>query len=334
MSTATPPYANVVTQIGPESAFLTGVAATHQLNGVYFLDTPKEDTKQFTPVGQQNPTESVRGKSWAELAVTADFPDFNGLTYLFASLLGLVSPTTHAGGTTSKDWAFKKSVMNAALGQSYTVERGSAVWARKYVGCVVDALTLAGTADSLTISGHAWGQKMQGGITLTAAVPVLSAIPLSGTNTTVYLDATSGGIHTTKLLVASWSIAFTNFSMPWYGVDATLAGQYQDIVPATPKMEVKLKVKANTTGMALMTYLDAGTIVYVSIDTTGPIIETTIHDELRMDFPLLISAPGAFGNEQGADANEFTGVVATDPSWGSSPGTSLSATLTNILTAL
>lgn len=333
MSTASPPSANVITQIGPESTAFTGVAATKIMNGVYFTDTPKEDTFQFTPQGQQNPTESVRGKSWSEMAIMADFPDFNGLTYIFASLLGLVSPTTHTGGTLSKDWKFIKSIINAALGQTYTVERGSAVYARKYTGVIVDALTLSGTADKITISGHAWGQKFSGGITLTASLPFLSAIPLSGTNTTIYIDLTSTGIHTTKFVPAAWSIAFTNFFTPWWGVDAS-ASSYSDVVPLTPKIEVKLKVKANTTGMALMGYLDAGTTIYASIDTTGPIIEMAITNELRMDMALKINAPGAFGDDSGVDTNEFTGVVNTDPAWGSSPGTALTATVTSILTAL
>lgn len=333
MSTASPPSVNVITQVGPEVTPFTGVAATKILNGVYFTDTPKVDTFQFTPQGQQNPTESVRGKQWSELAVVADFPDFNGLTYILASLLGLVAPTTHAGGTTSKDWKFIKSIINAALGQTYTVERGSAVRARKYSGVVVDALTLSGTADQIKISGHAWGQQMQDNITLTPSLPFLSAIPLAGVNTTCYLDLTSGGIHTTKLVPSAWSIAFTNFFGTWFGVDAS-AASYSDVVPLKPKIEIKMKVKANATGMALYGYLTAGTTVYMSIDTTGPIIEAAITDELRTDCAVKITAPAAYGDDMGVEEIEFTGQVVTDPAWGSSPGTALTATVTNILTAL
>ncbi len=333
MSTASPPSVNVITQVGPESTAFTGVAATKILNGVYFTDDPKEDTFQFTPQGQQNPTESVRGKAWSELTVTADFPDFNGMTYIFASLLGLVAPVTHAGGTTSKDWSFIKSIINAALGQTYTVERGSAVRARKYSGVIVDALTLTGTQDKITIGGHAWGQKLQDAITLTPSLPFLSAIPLSGTNTTCYLDLTSAGIGVTKLVPSQWSVAFANFFGPWWGVDAS-AASYSDVVPLKPTITVKLKVKANATGMALYTYLDQGTTVYVRIDTTGPIIESAITNELKQDMALKISAPAAYGDDQGVEMVEFTGVVCTDPAWGTTPGTAYKATVTNILTAL
>jgi hypothetical protein len=333
MSTASPPSANVITQIGPESPAFTLAAATHQLNGVYFVDTPKIDTFQFTPQGQQNPVESVRGKQWSELAVTADFPDFNGLTYLFASLLGVVSPTTHAGGTTSKDWKFIKSIVNAALGQTYTVERGSTVRARRYTGCVVDALTLSGTADELKISGHAWGQALSDAATLTPAIPLLNAIPLAGTSTTIYVDLTSGGIHTTKFVPADWSIAFSNFYGTWFGVDAS-AASYSDVVPLKPKMQVDLTVKNNATGMAFLGYLLAGTTIYCSIDVTGPVIESAINNEMRIDFALKLSAISAFGDNQGIETVKFTGVVATDIAWGSSPGTALTATMTNILTAL
>lgn len=333
MSTASPPQANVITQVGPEVTPFTAVAATHILNGVYFTDTPKIDTFQFTPQGEQNPTESVPGKKWSELAVVADFPDFNGLTYIFASLLGLVTPSTHVGGTTSKDWKFIKSIVNAALGQTYTVERGSSVRGRRYSGVIVDALTLSGTADKITISGHAWGQALQDNFTLTTSVPYLSAIPLAGINTTIYLDTTSGGIHTTKLVPSDWSIAFSNFFGTWFGVDAS-AASYSDVVPLKPKIEVKLKVKANATGMALLGYLTAGTTVYASIDVVGPIIESAITNELRIDHALKISAIGAYGDVSGVEEVEFTGMVATDPAWGSSPGTALTATVTNILTAL
>ena len=328
-----PATTNIITQIGPEVTPFTGVAATHILNGVYFTDEPKQDTFQFTPQGQQNPTESVKGKAWSELTVTAMFPDFNGMTYLLASLLGLVTPTTHPTGTTSKDWAFTKSIINAVLGQTYTVERGSTVRARKYTGVCVDALTLSGTADQITIGGHAYGQQMQDAITLTPSVPFLSAIPLAGTSTTIFLDLTSGGIGGTKLVPASWSIAYSNFFGPWWGVDAS-AASYSDIVPLTPKIEVKLKVKADATGMALYGYLTAGTTVYCRIDTVGPIIESAITNELKQDFAMKITAPAAYGDDSGVETVEFTGVVCTDPAWGSSPGTALKATVTNILTAL
>jgi hypothetical protein len=333
MAGASPPSVNVITQVAPEVTPFTTLAATHQLNGVYFADDPKENTFQFTPQGQQNPTESVRGKAWSEMTVMADFPDFNGLTYMLASLLGLVSPVTHVGGTTSKDWKFIKSIINAVMGQTYTVERGSAVRARRYSGVIVDALTLSGTADEIKITGHAWGQKLQDNFTLTPAIPVLTAIPVAGVNTTIFIDLTSAGIGVTKFVPADWSIAFSNFYGTWWGVDAS-AASYSDVVPLKPKIEVKLTVKANSTGMALLGYLEAGTTIYCRIDTTGPIIESAITNELKLDFAMKMSALAAYGDNQGVETMQYTGVVATDPAWGSAPGTALLATVTNILTAL
>ena len=327
-----PAMSNIRTQIGKETTPGTAVAATQQMAGLYFTDEPHIDSQQFTPQGRGYPSESVRGKDWSELSIVADFPDFNGLTYVLASLLGAVTPSTHPTGTNSKDWQFLTKLTDLVIGQTYTVERGSSVWARKFPYVLVDALTLSGTKDSVQISGHAFARTMQRGITLTASVPVLPAIPLAGINVNTYLNTSSATIGTTQLIVDSWSIAFSNFFAPKYQVDRSQTS-FSKMVPLRPKIEIKLKVDADTTGMALFAYIESGQTVYERIDITGPIIETTIPYNLQIDCAVKMAQPSAFGDDQAVESIEFTGVVCEDTTWGGS-GTALKALVTNVLSAL
>src|SRR5689334_4129174 len=106
MATASPPTANIRTQLGVEVTPGTAVAPTKQLAGVNFADTVKINTYQTRRQGHGYPSASVRGQGFTDFALSSDYCCFNSIVYVLSSVLGAASIATHSGGTTSKDWTF------------------------------------------------------------------------------------------------------------------------------------------------------------------------------------------------------------------------------------
>lgn len=341
-----PASANVRTQIGVEATPGTAVAATQQLAGLYFTDDPKINSQQIRRAGHASPSSSVRGYGWTDLTPTSagpnggDAADFNSLVYALSTMLGAATIALHASGVTAHDWTFVQKLVDLALGKTLTVERGpsGASLGRKYAYTALDALTLSGTKDKVSISGgHAFAREITTGATLTSSVPELAAVPIAGINANVYLDTTSAGLGTTQLVLSEWSIAWTNFWIPKYDVDRSNTS-YGKLVPGVPDCKWTFKVEADADAWAFFNYLKAGQLVYPRLDITGPIVvgESSITNELKIDSALFINAPAAFGDDQGVDSIVFTGTVGEDDAWveGSAAGTSLVVTATNVLSTL
>lgn len=335
MSTATPPTVNQRAQLAVEALPGGGGAATQQLAGVMFTETPKINTSQIRRQGHAYPSASVRGQGYSDLALSSDYCCFNSVTYLLAGLLGLVSPTLHSGGTLSMDWPFVAKLIDCAVGQTYALERGQSGtgMARKYDYVGIDALTLSGTKDKMSISsGHAWAREIQEDVTLTASVPELACVPISGINANVYLDTTSGGIGGTLLDLSEWSLAFSNFSSPRYNCDRSQVS-YSELVPGVPSILMTFKVKANQDAWDFFNYLRTGELVYPQLNITGPIIEAAIPHALIFNAAAFVTSNDGFGDDQAVDGLVFTGTIGEDPAFGVN-GTSLTGTVTNKLTTL
>lgn len=323
---------NSVTQVGPEVTPGTGVAATHVWSSMFLADEPKLDTKQYVAQGRLYPASSFRGKGWAELKPSGE-ADYNDIVYPLSSLFGPAVITLATGGVTlAHQWKWTPLLTGAALGQTYTIERGTAVQARKYTYVIFDGLDLTYSKDEIQIGGHAYGREIQNGITLTAAVPELAAMPARGTDTNIYLDTTSGGIGTTQLTrVGSASISFANYCASYYGIDKTQTS-FSVIVPTMPQVQVKFKVAADATGMGLYTHLTAGDKVYMRLSTIGGIVDGTADYTMTIDLVGYISAPAPFGDDQAIEAIEYTVTVGEDTAWNT--GTSMIITVINALSAL
>ncbi len=333
---SSPAIVNTRTQVGIEVTPGTAVAATQQLAGVMFADTPKINTYQTRRQGHGYPSSSVRGQGMTDLALSSDYCCFNSIVYLLSSLLGAATITTPGGGTDSRAWAFAAKLIDLALGKTLTVERGptGASAGRKYSYVAIDALTLSGTKDKVYISGgHAFAREINKAVTLTANVPELPCVSMAGVNANVYLDTASANIGTTQLVLSEWSAVFSNFYLPKYDVNRAQTS-YDKLVPAVPQIQLTFKVEANSTAWDFFDYLEQGALVYPRIEIIGPLIEAAINHALVIDAAAFVQSNDGFGDDQGVEALTFTGIVSGDPNFGTAPGTALTATVTNKLTSL
>ena len=329
------PNVNIVTQSFPEATAGTAGAATHQFADFGLADGAHVNSFQNVAQGRLYVANSSTGKRWSELKPVGD-AGYNGLAYPLSSLFGGATITTATGGVASKQWKWTPVIVGAALGQTYTIERGATGGqARKYTYVCFDNLKLSYTKDDITIDGHAWGREMTTGITLTAltAGAVIGSVPLRGSDTIVYLDATSGGLGGTQLTrVGAMDIVWSNYSNPWYGIDNTLTS-FSMLVPDKPSVDVTFRVQNDAAGIAIYNnYVVTGNTAYLRFNTVGPVADGTAHYTLTIDMACKITAPQDFTADGPIEIIPYTAKVAEDTAWGS--GQSMVITLINFISAL
>lgn len=325
----------IITQLVPEVTPGTSIAATHQLAGYALADGAHVDTYQTSPQGHAYITSSNRGKGWGEIKPVGDV-DFNGLAYPLSSLFGAATITTAVGGTLSKQWKWTPPIINTVLGQTYTVERGQTGGrARKYAYGCFDTLKLSYTKGDVTIDGHMFSREMTEGITLTSLTPtaIVAAQPVRGTDTSLYLDSTSGGIGGTQLTrVGAMDVSFGNYYIPWYGIDSSQTS-FSVLLPAKPTVDLTFRLMSDAAGMAIYNnYVLTGNTAYIRFNTVGPVSDGTAHYTLTLDMACKITGPQDFTEDSGAEVIPFTAKLAEDTAWAS--GQAVVATLINMISAL
>jgi hypothetical protein len=318
---------NSVGQIGPETTPGTAVAATRALGGLIYMDTPKPTTHEFTPQGHAFTKEVYPGTEDAEFKISG-VPTFDELIYPFCGLWGNVTPTIPTGGTNSRQWDWIPPLTNLQPGQTYTLERGSAARARRYAYLIHKGATVNLGKDDAKFDGDAFAQAIQTGFTLTPGLVSLSDIPVIGEQWSVFADPTSANIGTTQLLNPfSASFAYTDAFDPVYYLKRQDTS-FSKVAPKKPKVELKLKLEADSVGDSYFTNLrNSGTPVYVRLQAIGPIIEGTIAYLFQIDLCCKPLSPSEFGDDEGMEALEWTFRVAEDPAWNS--GRAMHVTLIN-----
>lgn len=329
------PNVNVVTQIVPEVTPGTTIACTHQFSDFALADGAHIDTYPFSPQGHAYVVASARGKGWSELKPVGD-AGFNGIVYPLSSLFGPAVITLATGGVASHQWKWTPPIVGMALGQTFTVERGiTGGQARKYGYTTFDMLKLMYTKTDITIDGHAWAREIVTGATLTAltAAAIIPSFPLRGTDTSLFIDPTSGAIGTTQMTrVGAMDVTFNNYSTPWYGIDATQTS-FSMLVPDKPKVDITFRVQNDAAGIALYnTYVTTGATAYTRFQTIGPIADGTAHFTVTLDMALKLTAPQDFTADGPIEVIPYTAVLAEDPTWAS--GQAIVVTVINMPAAL
>lgn len=174
--------------------------------------------------------------------------------------------------------------------------------------------TLTGTFTTLTPSASiALGSSVTG-----APSTLLSPVPILGNQVSVYMDAASGGLGTTKLLRAfkgSWKYG-GRFGPVW-PVDAALPS-FAAHVELKPAATFSFSLAADDVGMGLLSTLRAGDTKFIRWEAVGPIIASTYAYRLRIDMALKISNVLKFEDADGIYQVGVEGTIVYDSGWGKS----------------
>ena len=323
---------NQAVQLGPETTPGTSVAATKLLTAFTWTFGPKPTTKQFTGTGRKYPsasemlTDSSAGK-------VAGVGDFNQLPYIVASVFGKVTAVAHAPSITAYDWIFNPALSGAYSPQTYTAENGDTVEAEKYTYLLFPGWGYSFTRkQEMQITGDFFAQQMQTGITRTASPTEVALLPMKGAQANLYLDSTSAGIGTTQLLAPlSVSFAASGYYDQFWPINRANAS-YGGHVDKLPKNELKIKLEADTAGIAVKgSYLETGAKCYVRVDVQGPVIDAanSVNATMTHDMVLFVSDVSELSDTDGVYAVEYTLQVAEDTAWGT--GTAQKLTFTNLI---
>lgn len=318
-------------QIGVETTPGTGVAANKFLNSLDIDPQLMFGIQKFQPTGQKFSSIVVPGQEWAEAGVKG-VVSYSEIIYILNGLF-VANNGVQQAATTAYLWTAKPASRSNDTIKTYTIEQGDANRAQKFSYAVFSEGTFTFNRTSTDFTGKIFGQAIQDGITLTAAPTAIQEKPVIPNQIDVYVDSTSAGIGTTKMLrVLEAKVGLTNRFGPIWVLNSAL-GSFASHVELDPALTLELKVEADSQGMALLSTLRAGTTQYVRIKCTSPdLAGTAIPYSLTFDMACKVSGVSAYSDEAGVYAITWTNEGIYDPAWNS--GQTIAVAAMNQQTAL
>lgn len=318
-----------IVQIGVESTPGTSVAATKKLTTVEITPAIKTNVEKYRGAGYKYATVAAMGKEWVEAGIKGGMT-YTELVYLLSSLLKTTTAVIINDGP-GYTWSFAPATTTEDTVKTFTVEHGSSVRAGKFLYGLVTGLAYEITREKCEITGGTMlGRGYTDGASLSGGATELAIVPILPTQVSVYLDSTAAGLGGTKLTrVLSVGYEMSNrFGTVWpiNAAETSWAAH----VELEPTAQLKLKVEADSSGMALLTNLRAGSSVFVRVEAIGPLIETAVYYKFVHDIAGKVMDISEFSDQDGVYAVEFTIDQVHDATWGKS----MNIDVVNLLTAL
>lgn len=175
------------------------------------------------------------------------------------------------------------------------------------------------TVDSTGLTGGTTPTVTPTTTTPGVAASEISLRPVVPEHIKWYADSASGSIGSTLLTrVLSWSISDTGMRDMLFTVNRDNAGSPAAKVDLEePSGQITLMLEADTAGMAFYTLAEEGSEYFLrfeAFDDTDS-IESGQRYECVLDFAVRVSAIGAFSNDQGVYAIEFTFDIMHSAAW-------------------
>lgn len=320
-------------QLGKEVTPGTSVACNRLIEAFNVVMGPKVDVKTFRATGRRHIAVAEENFEYAEGKLTGE-PDYAGMLYPLAMIYGAVTPTLHSPSSTVYDDIWTPPLTGATSIQSFTSQIGDSVEAEQYAYTMASGWGYKFTRKEGSFTADLFSQSVTTGASITSSPTNIALSPILPKHVAVYVDPTSGAIGTTQL---TDTLAIEFAASGYYGQYWPLArgASFGSHLDMAPKQTFKLKLQANSTGVALLaTYLQAGAKAYAKVDALGPLIDVpnSVHAEFIHEMALLCTDISDISDSDGVYAVEYTFEIAEDVGWSS--GTAQIITLTNLLSAL
>lgn len=290
-------------QIAVESTPGTDPNASYkQLSALTLEPGVKVELETYRASGQKFPTVAALNKEWTEAKLGGPLT-YTEIIYLLSSLISYAAPS---GAGTAKTWTFEPGLTAASTVKTFSVEQGDATRAHEFTYGVVKDLTLKFGRDGCDLDGTMIGRALSDGITKTAGATLIAPQVVMPTQVTVKLADTWAGLGAasvlTRVISTQWSLV-DRFGPVW-----ALDGQTYPAasVETEPKVEVKLKLQADATGMGLLTNMRAGTTKFMRIKATGALISGSDYYDLQIDTACKVVDVSPFEDSDGVFAIEWT----------------------------
>lgn len=297
------------TQLGLESVAGTGVAATKILTASQIVPGVKVTQNAFRPSGNKFNTIIVNGKEWTEASLAGPLT-YTEIVYWLSNLFQEVAtPATPAGTpspTVGKQWDFNINSQSADTIKTYTIEQGSSVRAKKFVGAQLTSWGLTINRENANMTGTFIGQLMTDGITMTSLTSTaeIGLEPVLPNQVSLYLAATMAGLDAAAALDRGFEVALNLGSRvnPVWPLNRANTS-YAATVELPIELTGSLTLAADAAGMALLTNLRAGSKLFLRIQAQGVALDpgTTpvVYNTVQFDTAMQVSDPGPYGDTDG-----------------------------------
>ena len=309
-----------VQQVGIESSPGSAAVPTIQFQALNIdIDTALE-VDEFKPSGQLPQSIVAPRQEWSSGSLTG-YPTYTEIAYALSNVLGAATVTTPTGATTTRRWLWEPSPSTPWTPKTWTLRRGVSGGTAEEANYVLMSglgLTFSRTS-APEISGDLFAQRLNYAATLAATgVTARNNVPILPAQGDIYLDATSGGLGTTKLLrdfEYQWSISDL-FNMIW-PINSALPSFAAHSVQA-PTIDSMLRMGNDSAGTALVTNMRAGSTVFVRFRATGATdsIESGFAYRLTIDTALKVMDAPNRGDENGLSTLEWSFRNVYDATWG------------------
>lgn len=325
-------------QLGTQSALNTLVPATVRLVSMMIDDTDVPSMHEYGPQGELFDTLEEIGLESSTFKLSGVL-DYNEALYLFTNMFGTPATSTPVGGTDSRKHIWTPPVDDVWTPKPMSLERGSTSGrARTYADFIIKTLAFDHGMDKYDPSGDAFGNPVTTGASLTSSLAAVGPqVPVKGEQTNVYLDSTNqfSGSPTqlTRYFEHKYSIADA-FAPEYPGTRST--NGFTTFAQLKPKATGTLTMEADSVGEGIFADIRAGSIMYLRVDSLGPIIEGSIHYQLTVDMAIKFSTPSAYKNVSDFSGLDWNYKMVKDPAWTSvnASGQALQITLVNKVAAV
>ena len=295
-------------QIGKETTSGTSVAASKYLTSIDIQPSPKASAKSFRPLGRKFPMlAAVSGKDWTQAKIVSEQLTFGELPYLLCS--ALKNATATADGTLPKLWTYTPSLSAEDTPNTYTIEVGSAARAGKFTYGLVTDLDFTFAREDVKTGGTMIGQQYQDAITLTSTPTAADTtpVPILGSQVSLYIGTSWANLDAASALTRGFAFSW-NMSEHWSPIWAANAANTSFAAHAerAPKIEAKLTVMADATGMGPLTNLRAGSQTWLRAAAVGAEIESGKPYLFQLDGCYNVTGMGDFADEDGVRVVQWT----------------------------
>jgi hypothetical protein len=312
---------NQIVQIGVESTAGTtpGGGASEILEFFNWVVGMEADVKTFRPTGHKNTTVVEENMEWTSVAVDGPM-DFRGICYPASSNFGIVSPALVSPSSTVYKWQFAPPITGISNPQTYYLQQGDANYCHSLNYLLFHDFGYTLTRKDWNFTGKCIGRNINNSATLTGGATTSGLAPAVPKTVSVYLDATSGALGSTKLL-DTLQVDFNSTGVfgPYWTLNAANAS-YASHVDMAPKVGGKLLMEADTVGLALLGYLQQGVTYYLRVQSVGNTIDVpnSLSAQITHDLAIKVSKPNPFKDSEGIFAVEWDFEVVEDATWGHS----------------
>lgn len=262
-------------QIGAEVTPGVAVAATHRLDDLAFVWGIKGTFKTTAGTGRKYASVQQLNTEWSEASITGAM-DFNAMTYLLASAMGIATPAAHGASAVAKDWIFDAILSGSRQPQTYSIEQGEAATrAQKFAYGLINTFGYKITRQDASITATMLAQQVADGITMTASPTPIPLLPITGQEFNVYLDPTGANLGMTQLLeFLQVDFSMGNIYGPFWPLNRANAS-YAAHIDLKPATIVKIMTEADAVGMALLTSMRAGSTQFLRVQGQGGVIDNS-----------------------------------------------------------